>query len=85
MFQYFMDDMQQVVTLIDRYINKTEHYNDMKNGYINEYKSFYNAYNNEIEVTKTYENNIPMAMLMKQFKNQLLKRRNNRKALIEVK
>ena len=30
MFQYFMDDMQQVVTLIDRYINKTEHYNDMK-------------------------------------------------------
>ncbi|MEN0524875.1 hypothetical protein AAGY44_13190 [Staphylococcus aureus] len=80
MFQYFMDDMQQVVTLIDRYINKTEHYNDMKNGYINEYKSFYNAYNNEIEVTKTYENNIPMAMLMKQFKNQLLKRRNNRKS-----
>ncbi|UXR76269.1 DUF6038 family protein [Staphylococcus sp. IVB6233] len=80
MFQYFMDDMQQVVTLIDRYINKTEHYNDMKNGYINEYKSFYNAYNNEIEVTKRHENNIPMAMLMKQFKNQLLKRRNNRKS-----
>lgn len=80
MFQYFMDDMQQVVTLIDRYINKTEHYNDMKNGYINEYKSFYNAYNNEIEVTKTHENNIPMAMLMKQFKNQLLKRRNNWKS-----
>ncbi|WP_159454547.1 hypothetical protein, partial [Staphylococcus cornubiensis] len=80
-FQYFMDDMQQVVTLIDRYINKTEHYNDMKNGYINEYKSFYNAYNNEIEVTKAHEDNIPMAMLMKQFKNQLLKRRNNRKKL----
>lgn len=38
------------------------------------------AYNNEIEVIKTHENNIPMAMLMKQFKNQLLKRRNNRKS-----
>jgi hypothetical protein len=36
-------------------INKDEHYNDMKNGYINEYKSFYNAYNNEIEVIKTLQ------------------------------
>lgn len=79
MFQYFMDDMQQVVTLIDRYINKEEHYNDMKIGFINQYKSFYNAYSNEIEMTNTYEYNIPMVMLMKQFKNQLLKRRNNRK------
>lgn len=50
----------------------------MKNGYINEYKSFYNAYNNEIEVAKTHQNNISMAMLMKQFKDQLLKRRNKR-------
>jgi tetrahydromethanopterin S-methyltransferase subunit F len=36
----------------------------MKNGYINEYKSFYNAYNNEIEVIKTHENNnIAIGML----------------------
>ena len=41
MFQYFMNDMQQVVTLVDRYINKPQYYNKMKNGYINEYKTFY--------------------------------------------
>lgn len=76
MFQYFMDDMQQVVTLIDRYINKPQHYNEMKNGYINEYKSFYDIYINEVEIPNKYESNTPITLLMKQFKEKLLKRRN---------
>lgn len=65
MFQYFMDDMQQVVTLVDRYINKPQHYNKMKNGYINEYKTFYDEYINEVNAPQTDEKNIPMALWMK--------------------
>lgn len=79
MFQYFMDDMQQVVTLVDRYINKPQHYNKMKNGYINEYKTFYDEYINEVNAPQTDEKNMPMALLMKQFKDKLLRRRNRHK------
>ncbi|WP_242688944.1 DUF6038 family protein [Staphylococcus simiae] len=75
MFQYFMDDMHQVVTLVDRYINKEQHYNKIKDGYINEYKTFYEAYKNEVHTPQTDETNIPMILLMKRFKDKLLRRR----------
>lgn len=51
----------------------------MKNGYINEYKTFYDVYINEVNGPQTDEKDMPMALLMKQFKDKLLRKRNRHK------
>ncbi|MCD8826562.1 hypothetical protein [Staphylococcus gallinarum] len=57
----------------------------MKNGYINEYKTFYDEYINEVNAPQIEEKNMPMALLMKQFKDKLLSRRNRHKTLNKFK